>query len=288
MASPRVREVIDLHTHSALSDGTDSPTRLVEEAARAGLTTIALTDHDTTHGWDEAQATADRLGIVLVRGAELSTRHAGVSVHLLAYLFDPSDEALRAEMELTRDDRLPRLQRITERFQEDGFDITWDDVLAEMGDDTTPGRPHVADALVTKGYAEHRNDVFRQWLYSGSPYYVPHHSPSTTEAIRLVRAAGGVPVIAHPFAESRGSIITPDDVRELAAAGMAGIEVDHRDHEPEQRELAASLAAELDLVATGSSDYHGDGKLNRLGENLTDPEVLQRIEELASGTPVRR
>lgn len=280
--------MIDLHTHSAMSDGTDSPTLLVEEAARAGLQTVALTDHDTTAGWAEAQAAADRLGITLVRGAELSTRHDGISVHLLAYLFDPEDEPLRAEMELTRDDRWPRLQRIVERFQADGFDITWADVEAEMGDETTPGRPHVADALVTKGYAEHRNDVFSRWLYNRSPYYVPHHSPATADAIRLVLAAGGVPALAHPFAVKRGTCITEDDVRELAAAGLAGIEVDHRDHAPEQRALAARLATELDLVPTGSSDYHGDGKLNRLAENLTAPESLQRIEALASGVPVRR
>lgn len=281
-------DVIDLHTHSTMSDGTDSPTELVEAAAQTGLSTVAITDHDSALGWAEAQAAADRLGITLVRGAELSTRHAGASVHLLAYLFDDADEALRTEMELTREDRVPRLRRIVERFREDGFTLTWEDVEEQMEEHTTAGRPHVADALVARGYADHRNEVFRRWLYSGSPYYVRHHAASTTEAIRLVLAAGGVPVIAHPFASMRGSVVTADDIRELTEAGLAGIEVDHRDHAPDQRRLAASLATELDLVPTASSDYHGEGKLNRLGENRTDPESLQRIEELAHGVPVLR
>lgn len=284
----RVTDVIDLHTHSTMSDGTDSPSELVEAAAQAGLGTVAITDHDSTLGWSEAQQAAERLGIALVRGAELSTRHAGASVHLLAYLFDDTDTALRTEMALTREDRVPRLRRIVERFREDGFTLTWADVEEQMEEHTTAGRPHVADALVARGYADHRNEVFRRWLHSGSAYYVRHHAASTTEAIRLVLAAGGVPVIAHPFAATRGSMVTADDIRELAAAGLVGIEVDHRDHEPEKRRLAASLAAELDLVPTGSSDYHGAGKLNRLGENSTDPESLQRIEDLARGVPVLR
>lgn len=280
--------MIDLHTHTDRSDGTDTPTGLVEAALAAGVSTLAITDHDTTAGWAEAQAAADRLGITLVRGAELSTRCHGISVHLLAYLFDPDDTALATEMALTRDDRLPRLHRIVERFVDDGFDLTWEDVEAEMAEGSTPGRPHVADALVTKGYAEHRNDVFSRWLHNGSRYYVPHHATETSDAVRLVRAAGGVPVLAHPFAASRGRVIDPDDVRHLTEAGLLGIEVRHRDHDAQEVARAADLAAELDLTPTGSSDYHGTGKHNRLGERTTAPESLERIEALASGTPVLR
>lgn len=280
--------MIDLHTHSAQSDGTDSPTGLVEAAAAAGLTTVALTDHDTTSGWDEARAAAERVGIALVRGSELSTRHAGISVHLLAYLFDPEHPGLRAEMQATLDDRLPRLQRIVQRLADDGYELTWEDVAAQMEEGATPGRPHVADALVARGYAPDRSAVFHDLLYSGSPYYVPHYAPATADAVRLVREAGGVPVLAHPFAATRGRTIWPDDVRSLTAAGLLGIEVHHRDHDPDGVTLARDLARELDLVPTGSSDYHGSGKVNRLGERTTDPGSLERIEAAATGTPVVR
>lgn len=280
--------MIDLHTHTDRSDGTDSPTQLLEAARVAEVSTLAITDHDTTAGWDEAQAAADRLGITLVRGAEVSTRHRGISVHLLAYLFDPDEPVLREALDAVRDDRTPRLRTIVERFADDGFDLTWADVEAEIAEGASPGRPHVADALVRKGYAPHRNDVFARWLHNGSRYYVPHHTIDTADAIALVRGAGGVPVLAHPFAASRGWVISADDVRQLAGAGLVGIEVAHRDHDPDEVALAASLADELDLVPTGSSDYHGDGKLNRLGENATSPESLARIEEAATGTIVRR
>lgn len=276
--------MIDLHTHSARSDGTDEPAALLAQAAEAGLTTLAITDHDTTAGWDEAADSAARHGVALVRGAELSTRHRGGSVHLLAYLFDPADEALADEMRRMREDRVPRLRRIVEHMAADGFDVTWEDVLAQVPEGPSSlGRPHLADALVANGLAANRNAVFADWLHNGSAYYEPHYAVETAEAVRLVRAAGGVPVVAHPFATKRQRSLGPDDVAELAEAGLVGIEADHRDHDDEGRTLARELAARHDLVVTGSSDFHGDGKTNRLGENTTSPEALARIEAAASG-----
>lgn len=282
--------MIDLHTHSSRSDGTDAPAALVAQAGEAGLHTLALTDHDTTAGWDEAAEAAQQHGIALVRGAELSTRHDGGSIHLLAYLFDPDHEGLRAEMDLVVHDRLPRLQRIVERLAEDGLEITWADVEAQLGSGRrTPSRPHIADALVAKGYAQHRDEIFRRWLHYGSRYYVPYYSIDTVTAIELVRAAGGVPVLAHPFASRRQRAVAAESLPALVEAGLAGIEAEHRDQDPEEQALARRLAVEHDLVVTGSSDFHGDGKLNRLGEHTTSPESLERIEALASGvTPILR
>ncbi len=282
--------MIDLHTHSSRSDGTDTPAELVAQAGEAGLTTLALTDHDTTAGWAEAAEAAQREGIALVRGAELSTRYDGGSIHLLAYLFDPDHEGLAAEMDRVIHDRLPRLQRIVERLGEDGFDITWEDVQAQLGEGRrTPSRPHIADALVAKGYADHRDEIFRRWLHHGSRYYVPYYSIDTVTAIRLVRDAGGFAVLAHPFASRRQRAVSAESLPALVEAGLGGIEAEHRDQDEEEQMLARRLAAQHGLVVTGSSDFHGDGKLNRLGENTTAPEVLEWIEASTSGaTPVIR
>ena len=281
--------MIDLHTHSSRSDGTEPPAALVAQAARAGLEVVALTDHDTVSGWAEAAEAAATAGIALVRGAELSTEHHGRSVHLLAYLFDPEDPRLLEEMRRVREDRVPRLQRIVQHMAADGFDITWEDVLAQGGHPATLGRPHLADALVAKGVAGSRSEAFGRLLYSRSRYYEPHYAIPTEEAVRLVRAAGGVPVAAHPFASHRQRALGPEDVADLAGAGLVGLEADHRDHDADGRRLARRLATEHDLVVTGSSDYHGEGKANRLGENTTDPAEVERIVAASSGAiPVLR
>lgn len=276
---------IDLHTHSTASDGTQPPADVMRSAAEAGLDVVALTDHDTTSGWDEAAAAARDHGVVLVRGAELSCRYDWTSVHLLSYLHDPAAPGLLAETQRSRESRVTRARRMVARIAQD-YPLTWDDVRAGIRDGATVGRPHIADALVATGSFSSRDEVFATILHSRSEYYVPHYAPGAVDAIRLVREAGGVPVFAHPFASRRGSTVGAGVIEEMADAGLAGVEVDHRDHEPADRERLRTLADRLGLIVTGSSDYHGTGKQNRLGENTTDPEQLERLVSLSSGAPV--
>ncbi|MCT1987960.1 PHP domain-containing protein [Dermacoccus abyssi] len=272
---------IDLHTHSTCSDGTTTPAEVVAEAARSGLDVVALTDHDTTRGWDEAAAAAREHGIDLVPGIEVSCKHEGISIHLLAYL-PPTDGELFAELEKARSSRLTRAQRMVERLGED-VEITYEQVLSVAGADATIGRPHMADALVANGVVANRSEAFERYLYNGSPYHVGHYALDPVRAVELVRAGGGVPVMAHPFAESRGRIVDEDVVRAMADAGLVGIEAHHRDHDASQVERALAIARERDLVVTGSSDFHGAGKPNRLGENTTAPDQYERLLAAASG-----
>ncbi len=277
---------IDLHTHSTASDGTEAPSVVVARAVEAGLTTVALTDHDTTLGWAEASDAARAHGIRLVPGIEVSCSRRGKSIHLLAYLPDPHDADLVAELARARDSRETRLDRMVALMAADGIPVTVESVRAEVEEGATAGRPHIADALVTAGVIEHRDEAFARWLGNDSRYYVAHYAPDPVRAVELVRAAGGVPVIAHPWSGTRGRVVGDSLVEEMTDAGLAGLEVHHRDHTPEAVRHLSALARSLGLLATGSSDYHGEGKLNRLGEHTTDPAVLEAIEGLAWGSTV--
>lgn len=274
--------VIDLHAHSYASDGTDSPAELVHNAHRAGIDVVAITDHDTTAGWDEAAEAAGVEGVTLVRGAEISTVHEGIKTHLLAYLFDPEDPALIAEFGRVRESRVHRGRRMAERIGQD-FPITWEDVLAQAETGATVGRPHIADALVAAGVVRNRDEAFATILAPERGYYGHYYVIPTEVAVRAVARAGGVSVIAHPGASQRGRVLSFDQVNALREAGLAGLEVNHRDHTDAQREELARWAGELGLIATGSSDYHGAGKPNRLGEHTTTPAALRRIVEAATG-----
>ncbi|MGA5247600.1 PHP domain-containing protein [Streptomyces pseudogriseolus] len=273
---------IDLHTHSTASDGTDTPVELVRKAAAAGLDVVALTDHDTTRGHADAAAALPQ-GLTLVTGAELSCRLDGVSMHLLAYLFDPEEPALLAERELVRDDRVPRAQGMIAKLNELGVPVTWDQVARIAGDGSV-GRPHVASALVELGVVDSVNDAFTpEWLADGGRAYMPKHETDPFEAVRLVKNAGGVAVFAHPAAVKRGRTVPESAIAELAEAGLDGIEVDHMDHDPDTRARLRGLAGELGLLVTGSSDYHGSRKTCVLGEFSTDPEVYGEITRRATG-----
>nr|WP_152895190.1 PHP domain-containing protein [Streptomyces adustus] len=271
-----------MHCHSTASDGTDGPAELVRAAAAAGLDVVALTDHDTTRGYAEAIAALPR-GLTLVTGAELSCRVDGVSMHMLAYLFDPEEPALLAERELVRDDRVPRAQGMIAKLNELGVPVSWEQVARIAGDGSV-GRPHVATALVELGVVPSVGDAFTQdWLADGGRAFVEKHETDPFEAIRLVKGAGGVTVFAHPAAAKRGRTVPESTIAELAAAGLDGIEVDHMDHDEDTRVRLRGLAADLGLLVTGSSDYHGSRKTVALGEYTTHPDVYGEITRRATG-----
>ncbi|GLX35370.1 phosphatase [Streptomyces roseochromogenus] len=273
---------IDLHTHSTASDGTDTPAQLVANAAAAGLDVVALTDHDTVGGYAEAIAALPP-GLTLVTGAELSCRLDGVGMHMLAYLFDPQEPELSRERELVRDDRTPRAQAMVGKLRALGVDVTWEQV-ARIAGAGSMGRPHIATAMVELGVVPTVSDAFTaDWLADGGRAYAEKHELDPFDAIRLVKAAGGVTVFAHPAAVKRGECVPESAIAALAAAGLDGIEVDHMDHDAATRDRLRGLAADLGLLTTGSSDYHGSRKTCRLGEYTTDPEIYGEITRRATG-----
>ncbi|MGH3925178.1 MAG: PHP domain-containing protein, partial [Pseudonocardiaceae bacterium] len=261
---------IDLHAHSTASDGTDSPAALVLAAAAVGLDVVAITDHDTTAGWAEAVA-ALPVGLRLIRGAEFSCLAPDglggqVSVHLLGYLFDPTSSAIAAEQARLRDERRVRLHTMAQRMATDGFPVDPDALLAALAPEAPVGRPHLARTLVAAGVVGSVAEAFHRHLGPEGPYYTGRADTDVVVAIRMVRAAGGVPVLAHPFARRRGPVLSPEVIVELAARGLSGVEVDHPDHAEGDRAALRELAAGLDLLVTGSSDYHGTNKTLRLGQ----------------------
>ncbi|WAL40491.1 PHP domain-containing protein [Brevibacterium sp. BRM-1] len=274
---------IDAHTHSRRSDGTQAPAELIADAAASGIAVLGLTDHDTVSGWDESARAAREHGVGLLRGMEVSCHWEGISVHLLSYLHDPRGAELTATADAAREARLRRTRTMAERLAED-FPITWEGVRAQAGDGATIGRPHLADALVAAGVVPDRSAAFAQILSGASKYYVSLPTISPVDAIRMVREAGGVSVFAHPMAASRGRVVPREGFAQMIAAGLDGLEVDHRDNPPEARERLRAIAADNGLLTTGSSDYHGAGKPNRLGEHSTAPEQLAALVERASGS----
>ena len=242
--------VIDLHAHTVCSDGTETPAELVAAAAAAGVDVIAITDHDSTGGWQEAREASEGTAVTVLPGIELSTQLDYASVHILGYLVDPHNRALVDEMARTREERFGRAEAMVRRIAAD-YDVSWDDVLAQTAVGATIGRPHIADALVAKGIVPDRSAAFASVLHWRGGYYRPHRAPD------------------HLFDDAR--------IRSLVDAGLAGIEVDHRDNPPVARERWAAVAERYDLIRTGSSDYHGDGKPNRLAENTTSEEQFQRL-----------
>ncbi len=285
--------MIDLHTHTRCSDGSDTPTALIAKAVSAKLSLIALTDHDTVAGWDEARRALREnhpgSGLQVVLGSEISCQSEdGISIHMLGLLFDKDNLDLATVLARTRDNRFTRMERIVEKLNGAGIEITIEDVHAQLSDGATLGRPHLADALVKKGYVASRDEAFTSFLHNKSKYYVSHYSPSPSEAISLIKKAGGVAVIAHPYASLRGRIIKKEDFADLVTAGLDGIEVDHRDHSESEKSDLLRIAYEYDLAITGSSDYHGNGKLNRLAEFTTDPRQWELLEARADQRRVVR
>jgi len=278
--------MIDLHTHTNCSDGTDSPRELVNKAIVQGLEVLGISDHDTTSGWKEATESL-RGTLKLALGAEISCLTTdGVSVHMLGLLFDSEHQEMHQVLEETRDGRLPRMRKMIEKMRAEGMDISMEDVEQAMPAGATMGRPHLADALVAKKIVKSRDEAFVDLLHNESRFYVSHAAPTPVDAIALIRRAGGVAVIAHPFASHRGQVLKAEDFSELVSAGLNGIEVDHRDQNPDERGMLRTIARDLDLVITGSSDYHGTGKLNSLAENHTHREQWEKLESQANARRV--
>lgn len=271
---------IDLHSHSTRSDGTETPAQVVRAAAAAGLDVVALTDHDTVAGWDEAARAAAEVGIELVPGIEISTLLDDRSVHLLAYWPDAADEALRQLLETNRRSRERRLPAVVERLVAQGIDLTMEDVARAAPQATALGRPHVADALAEAGLVADRSEGMAQYLQRGRPGWVPRTGVDLLEAVRVVGTAGGVSVLAHPWGRSARGVLDHDALARLASEGLVGLEVDHEDHSPQDRCELREVAAELGLVVTGSSDHHGSGKVgHELGCHTTAPEEYQRLRD---------
>jgi predicted metal-dependent phosphoesterase TrpH len=300
---------IDLHSHSSASDGTHPPAEVVRRAADAGLDVLALTDHDTVAGWAEAEHAARALPLTLVPGIELSCRRERAAmgpsvppapgrteasggpaapgrpadgVHMLAYLFDPAEPVLAAERVRIRGDRVHRARAMVRRLQDLGADVTWEQVRQIAGGGVV-GRPHVARAMVEAGVVPAMEEAFTvDWIGVGGRAHVGRYALDPVRAVSLVRGAGGVCVLAHPRARSRGYMMEDELIEELAAAGLAGLEVDHPDHEAADRTALRDLAGALGLLTTGSSDDHGDTTGDRLGCETTSPEAY---EALVAGAP---
>jgi len=248
--------MIDLHCHSTFSDGSYSPTRLVEMGVEAGLTALALTDHDCMAGIPEFLAAGEGKDIRLVPGIELSVDCDCGQMHMLGYWMDIADRELNAQLEWVRDGRAMRNRQILENLNGLGFAMTWEEVLAHAGDGVV-GRPHFAQVMIEKGYAKDKNEAFDRWLGDGKPGYADRPRLTAERAIELVRGAGGVAVLAHPFTIRVGKERMAALVAHLAEAGLAGMECHYSEHSADLTKEYLALAAATGLVPTGGSDFHG-------------------------------
>ncbi len=289
-AGVRTPTCIDLHAHSDVSDGTEPPAVLVARAAAAGLAVMAITDHDTTAGWAQALAAGREHGVHVVPGIELSAELDGIAVHLLGYWPDPADEVLVRTLAGLGDSREDRARRTLAVLGEHGIDVRLDDVRREAGAGTPIGRPHLADALVRAGVVHDRAQAFDEWLGEGRPAYLRKQAPpGLADAVRLLRSAGGVPVLAHPWGRGSRAALGEAVLADMAAAGLAGIEVDHVEHDQVDRARLSAIAQRLGLLATGGSDDHGTrGKGEaRLGSNCTPASVYRALRSTARDPAAR-
>lgn len=270
---------IDLHSHTTVSDGTDSPAELLAKARAVGLDVLAVTDHDTFDHLPEVRRAGRREGVEVLDGMEMSCEYAGKPVHLLAYGMDPADAALNAELDRIRAGRTERLPRMLAKLAGLGAEVSEAEVLAQVGDAPSIGRPHVADALVARGHVADRSEAFERFLADGGPAYVERYHPDVRAGIDLIHAAGGLAVIAHPWGRSSVEVLPEEVLTALVSQhGLDGFEVDHEDHDPEQRRRLRALADRFGVLGTGSSDHHGLGKPNMpLGCNTTSPEVYAEL-----------
>ncbi len=271
---------IDLHTHSRESDGTNTVAENVALAIDRDLAGIAITDHDTTAGYADAEAAATGTDLRIVPGIEFSAEYDGASLHVLAYWVDPANPALVAELRRLIDTRFRRGELMVEKLRELGYDISFEQVRAIAGDDLI-ARPHIAQAMVEAGIVATEREAFDRFISDGGIAYVPKHALAPMDALALIRDAGGVCVLAHP-AMWKGNGSVPDAlIEEMADARMGGLEVDHPDHDEAQRTHYRQLAMRLELVPTGASDCHGARYDYRLGSETTPLELVDELHRRA-------
>ncbi|HVM18551.1 MAG TPA: PHP domain-containing protein [Egibacteraceae bacterium] len=271
---------VDLHTHSTRSDGVLAPQAVVALAASAGVGGIALTDHDTTDGWDEASDACRRHGLRFVPGVELSTELGGRSVHLLGYWVDPGNDRLRTECDRLRNERLRRAEAMVGKLNALGLPLTFDEVLVQAGD-APIGRPHVAAAMVARGQVADLDAAFDGYLADGGPAYVPKHALAPERGVELIRQAGGVAVLAHPGVSTRDAPVDLALLDRLVAAGLAGVEADHAAHDDDARRYWREAAQQRNLYVTGASDFHGTSQDARLGEAVTPVDVVDALQQMS-------
>jgi 3',5'-nucleoside bisphosphate phosphatase len=272
----------DLHSHSSVSDGTEPPAVVIRRAATAGLDVIALTDHDTVAGQREA-ASALPEGLTLLPGSELSCRLEGHSVHLLAYLFDPENDELAGEMAEIRESRLHRARAMVDKLNELGAPVTWEQV-SEIAGGGVVGRPHIARAMIDAGVVSSVDEAFSpEWVGPGGRAHVSRYALDPAKAIRLVSAAGGVTVLAHPRGATRGWQIPDEVIADLAAAGLTGIEVNHPQQDERERGRLSELSSGLGLVASGGSDDHGSLTGYRIGSEVAPEGAYEQLVSRATG-----
>ena len=274
-----VATTLDLHTHSTASDGLHTPTELVELARQAGLTTIALTDHDTTNGLAEAQAAGATSGVTVIPGIEINTYlpQGRGEAHVLGYYLDMANPDLQSFLQFLRDARVKRGERMVALLRNQGFDITWERVR-ELAHGTV-GRPHVALALMEKGYATSISDAFDRYISPGRPAYVPRFKMAPEDAVRMLRSVRGVPVLAHPM---RLYGLEDDLLPRLMEAGLLGLECYYGNYDEPTVEHLLALAEQHGLIATGGTDYHGPGvHPTPLGGRFVPPQAAVQVRELA-------
>jgi predicted metal-dependent phosphoesterase TrpH len=250
---------VDLHTHSNASDGSESPATVIRRAADAGLSAVALTDHDNLEGIGEAKETADALGVTFIAGTELSVEWSTGPMHLLVYFLEPGSGPLQDVMVDIRRGRTDRNHQLAQRLRSLGVDVTYDEVAKEAGG-TGVGRPHFAAVMVAKGFVPDIPSAFDRYLAAGRPGYVPRVRLAAEEAIRLARESAAIPVIAHPHTLGVGVDDYNTAFQSLTKIGLGGLECYYSEYTPELRDHLADVASGLGIIATGGSDYHGSYK----------------------------
>jgi len=270
----------DLHTHSTHSDGTNSIAQNVALANERGLAGIGITDHDSTAGFDEAEAAAEGSDLEIIPGIEFSAEYEGASLHVLGYWVDPTNDALREEMRRLQDTRFRRGELMIEKLRQLGYPISFERVREIAGGDLI-ARPHIAEAMVEAGIVADEKQAFDEYISDDGPAYVPKHALDPVDALDLIKSASGICVLAHP-GMWRGSDSVPDDLIErMAAAGMVGLEVDHPDHDEIHRAKYRAMAERLDLIPTGASDCHGARYEYRMGSDTTPADRYEDLRRRA-------